>query len=343
MPLELFLNRRSDFGSGTNKCPICGSGVITVWHQGLSFQYQIAGHKESWKYDVLDCADCGLGYISPIPPSHILSSVYGCDYHCYGKPIGGSISPMKALVGKWRFDGFDKVQVSSLFSRINRSTAIAVEWASGSNITYTLGIPLQLTKNASILDFGYGTGGWLTAMQELAYSNLFGYDIAVNKYEDQRLTRQGITLFKGNLKCLQNSGVLFDLIRLEHVLEHLPDPVSTLSALRQLLNPNGVIVMTFPSRSNIASRKGGLRNVLLELPRHLFHYTETSAIRLLENSDFKDVSVKKIPVGQVFFRTFFPSLPKSLNNALARACNPIYSTLCRAMGDADFLSVLAKH
>ena len=72
----------------------------------------------------------------------------------------------------------------------------------------------------------------------------------------------------------------FHAISLTHVIEHLPDPVSTLKILSGLLEPDGLIFVTAPGRPKDWSPEQGLGPWLdysyLHVPAHITYFSETS-------------------------------------------------------------------
>jgi len=73
---------------------------------------------------------------------------------------------------------------------------------------------------------------------------------------------------------------MLDVIVLLDVIEHLPDPQSTLTLCRQHLNPGGVIVITTGDFSSLYARMAGPRWRLMTPPQHLWFFTPESIQRL---------------------------------------------------------------
>ena len=91
----------------------------------------------------------------------------------------------------------------------------------------------------------------------------------------------------------------FDVIRLEHVLEHLPQPVPTLKLLRRLLVPGGWLVLTVPSILPWREREDLDRSpdrAHLQIPVHLAHHSEMSLLQLLEEAELSVVALKATKV-----------------------------------------------
>jgi SAM-dependent methyltransferase len=86
----------------------------------------------------------------------------------------------------------------------------------------------------------------------------------------------------------------FDVVHLNHVLEHLCDPVGAITEIFRLLRPGGLFYCEVPRQSNIQTvlsnilNKGDLGAVYL--PEHLYLFDKTSLTTLLQQSGFEVLS-----------------------------------------------------
>ena len=103
---------------------------------------------------------------------------------------------------------------------------------------------LPLRNDIAILDFGCGNGETLKIFSQLYdRSMLYGYDIS--DINARRL--KSIIGFKELFLCTPEEIPLrFDLITLIHSLEHVIDPVSTISALTDRLADGGYLFIQVP-------------------------------------------------------------------------------------------------
>lgn len=79
-------------------------------------------------------------------------------------------------------------------------------------------------------------------------------------------------------------GSACDLVTLIHSLEHVPDPVATLRAVTTCLRPGGVVFIEVPhaGSAELLTRHG--RELILQLPAHLYHFTPTTLRRVVERA-----------------------------------------------------------
>jgi SAM-dependent methyltransferase len=244
--------------------------------------------------EVKICGDCGLGFLDPGLSEAEIRSLYSEEYAYYGDDCRSSPSRMDRW--KYRIAGWRHARLvrRGIASSVMAAVAAVAERATGKTITYSLGVPLALGRGARILDYGCGSGEWLLHLASLGFDRLWGADIAANRGFQERLAKAGITAV-GTEELRELPEGSFDAIRLEHVLEHLPQPVPVLADLRRLLSPGGWLVLTIPSilpwrdRSDLDSSPD---RAFLQIPMHLAHHSEASLRQLLQEAGFDVVSWK---------------------------------------------------
>lgn len=95
-----------------------------------------------------------------------------------------------------------------------------------------------------VLDVGCGNGPTLRVLSESAPSwALYGHEISDASEPALRVIPGFRHLYSGELRDLPGG---FDLIVLSHALEHMPDPVLGLAALREKLTPTGYLFVQVP-------------------------------------------------------------------------------------------------
>jgi len=84
----------------------------------------------------------------------------------------------------------------------------------------------------------------------------------------------------------------FDLIIIWHVLEHLPDPVSSLQRAHHLLTEQGNLCISVPNRSSFQARLTQCCWFHLDVPRHLFHFTREGLQQMLMAQGYEVTAVR---------------------------------------------------
>ena len=112
-------------------------------------------------------------------------------------------------------------------------------------------------KPLKVLDCGVGDGAFSAALASICCErlDLYGVDLspAMLKAARHTFADAGVdaTLRVACADRLPFEDGAFDIIATAHMLEHLPDPVATLSELRRVLKPGGIIVATMTRRSRL--------------------------------------------------------------------------------------------
>ena len=109
--------------------------------------------------------------------------------------------------------------------------------------------PLNLAKDATILDLGCGPGYFLDEMKERGYTNLVGVTLSPG---DQELCRsKGHTIKGYDLSFLPQQDGYYDesvdFIFLRHALEHSPYPIFSLMEYNRILKQGSKIYIEVPA------------------------------------------------------------------------------------------------
>ena len=148
---------------------------------------------------------------------------------------------------------------------------------------------LRWVPQGKLLDVGCGAGHWMLLMRELGW-NVQGVDFDEASVSLARA--QGLKIHQGSLEEQNLGGDHFDAVMLNHVIEHVVDPVRTLIECARILKPGGRLIMATPNSSALAHRifKQYWRG--LEPPRHLHLFNPVSMRKLLDQIGFKKASLR---------------------------------------------------
>jgi SAM-dependent methyltransferase len=92
-----------------------------------------------------------------------------------------------------------------------------------------------------------------------------------------------------HLNILDKSS--FDVITMWHVLEHVSDLNNRIEQLRNLLKPQGTLIIAVPNCGSYDAKKYGKFWAGYDLPRHLYHFTKSDVKLLLEKHGFSIVNI----------------------------------------------------
>jgi SAM-dependent methyltransferase len=94
----------------------------------------------------------------------------------------------------------------------------------------------------------------------------------------------------------------FDLVYMEHVLEHLPHPEEIIPQLSTLLRENGVLVISVPNQKSWMARLYGIYWDWTSPPLHL-HYFDSHNLQLLARES--GLKTKLSWTGEYYFRSIY--------------------------------------
>lgn len=237
------------------QCILCGSDDIST---DAKFRKLLALEDP---FDVQRCRQCGLGWLSPRPTQEAFGKFYAYESYFEGQDAVESYSD----VARERANHFRK--------RLEKIAQLAPGGV-----------------NARLLDIGSATGEFVYEAVQLGFA-AEGMEISEGARR-QAKSRYGIDLLEGPLISLK-SGPGYDVIHMNHVLEHLQNPLETLELCNSMLNPGGLLVIEVPQQfeNDVERLKYFFR---LSKPvfnkyslHHLYYFTPATLSALLERSGYR--------------------------------------------------------
>jgi 2-polyprenyl-3-methyl-5-hydroxy-6-metoxy-1,4-benzoquinol methylase len=238
-------------------CKICGNIHNNQLHRAKE---RLLGLLDEFAY--LECANCYCLQIVETPSN--LSRYYPTEYYSFRNPkFGLRLNPivyfLKRSLLRHYLHKFDAIgAILSLF------LPHPFPWMK----------PDLLNFNSSVLDIGCGSGRKILSMQRSGFKNLTGIDPFLEKDIQNDVN---IKILKRDL--FEMTGQ-FDFIMLHHAFEHMDHPEKVLAKIRELLKPNGNVLIRIPVANCFAWRTYRTNWFALDAPRHLFLHT-THSIQLL--------------------------------------------------------------
>ena len=196
----------------------------------------------------------------------------------------------------------------------------------------------------SLLDIGCGNGNFLSLAAEVGWK-VSGVDPDPKALNIAR--SHGYEVFQGGIEQLHGSNELFDVITMNHVIEHVHDPVDFVRSAYRLLKPGGILFIDTPNIESTGAKIYGKNWRGLEAPRHLVLFSKIGLSDILTNNGFSRVSffprqeVRK----DIALKSFRIKLGKSPYDNTVRRLPPLLflrNILPRAPYREEFLTVLAR-
>jgi SAM-dependent methyltransferase len=138
-----------------------------------------------------------------------------------------------------------------------------------------------------LLDVGAGNGAFLRRMRDLGW-DVMGHE--TDPVAAEVVRRAGIPCAEGPLDGAE-LGASFDAITMHHVIEHVHDPVHTLSTCRRLLEKGGTLWIATPNAESLGYRRFGGNWGGLECPRHLVVFSRRGLEVALRRAGYGDANV----------------------------------------------------
>ena len=137
----------------------------------------------------------------------------------------------------------------------------------------------RLKPMGDLLDFGCGTGYLLKYLSSKKY-NVEGIEF------DKRAIRiaknvHGLAVYS------KWKNKKYDIILINHVLEHLPNPKNELEIIKSHLKEDGIIVVRIPNINSRQFKIFGGKWFHLDAPRHLNHFYKGSFYAIAKSAGLK--------------------------------------------------------
>ncbi|WP_207388086.1 class I SAM-dependent methyltransferase [Hylemonella gracilis] len=142
-----------------------------------------------------------------------------------------------------------------------------------------------------VLDIGSGSCLSLLELRQLGVEP-FGVEADPNVAVIAQ--RYGLNVHIGSIHDDPFPGQVFDLITLNQVIEHVPDPAALLRVVRDRLAPGGRIVLSFPNVSSWQRRLSGTRWINWHAPYHQHHFSRRSFALLARQQGYEVVNARSI-------------------------------------------------
>lgn len=239
-------------------CRICGhSGEAEIF----KVREMMFGSQEL--FDYIQCSACGCLQIAEIPKD--VGKYYGGGYY--------SLSPAQLPARGGLSNILDKIQIQARIKRLG----ILGDVVNGIIREPDIATWIKYSKcgvNSRILDIGCGNGRLLLRLWSLGFKNLEGIDPYLDGDIDYG---NGVVVRKRDIHAVTDN---YDLVMMHHSLEHVRDPVSTLTAAAAVMNPGACLLIRVPLVDSEAWDIYRENWVQLDAPRHL-HLLTRKAVDIL--------------------------------------------------------------
>ncbi len=227
-------------------------------------------------FTVFRCRACSLAFAWPQVSEETSRKIYGDSYYeSWGIEEDPTVREMKKLTFGLRLRALEKI------------------------------IP-----PGRILDVGCATGFFLEAAAERGWE---AHGVEINPFAVEQARKQfGNRVIESTVEDAAFGQSSFDAIAMSDVLEHVPDPLATLSRANDLLRPGGLLAITTPNIASITARLLGRRWPHLKT-EHQFYFSPRSLSPLLTRAGFSVISqrsaVKALSLNYIYAQRTVSRVP----------------------------------
>jgi SAM-dependent methyltransferase len=232
-------------------CNICNGATTPI-----QVKEQMLGMGEYFQY--YQCKECGHTHLDDLPAD--LGKYYNTkEYYSFNNNNS--------------FEDQRRKSIKTILRNISLSLHLKNGIGYSAALRAFLSIKKNIPKGSRVLDYGCGAGHFVKELNSIGYNNARGFD----PFLPEDIYLNNVLYLTNNLSLLNTSG--WDIITLNHVFEHLLNPVKELSQLKELLTPGGKLLLRFPVIDSYAFEKYRENWVQFDAPRHINLFTRKS-IRL---------------------------------------------------------------
>ncbi|MCH7909048.1 MAG: class I SAM-dependent methyltransferase [Candidatus Hydrogenedentes bacterium] len=225
-------------------CNLCGAsdyGVVTTEND----------------FEVRECHDCGLVYVSPQPQSGELEKFYA------------------GLYAESDADATSESSLGYVERHIRRIVA------------------RRCPHSGALLEIGCGRGGFLLAMRDTPFE-LSAIELDARAAAYAREAVPGVPIQESTIEAATVPEASQDAVVAIAVLEHVKDPRAVLRTMSAWLKPEGVLIVQVPRVTPFLKAKRWLPGIPIyfEAPRHLFDFSPDTLHRYFAELGYGDIRVE---------------------------------------------------
>lgn len=269
------------------RCAVCGSAGIPLYNNQRDRLFGAPGYWSSRR-----CLNpkCGLIWLDPMPLESEIHKAYS-NYYTHQ-----DIITRKTLIRRIyqamsegylaHFYGFNKQECSKWKKALGMLLLLFPGRRSEQNLKVMY---LHNHQKGRLLEIGCGSGTTLNYFQEMGWE-VEGVDFDPEAVEVAKM--KGITVYQGTLEDQRYSYNTFDVITMNHLIEHVFDPVKLLHECHRILKPGGQLVIVTPNSESWGHKKFKSNWRGLEPPRHLNIFTPLSLFNITQRVGFRNTRVQ---------------------------------------------------
>jgi 2-polyprenyl-3-methyl-5-hydroxy-6-metoxy-1,4-benzoquinol methylase len=264
-------------------CYLCGTEGYVIYRD---LHDKIFGAPGKWDLKKCRNPECELIWLDPMPTESDLHKVYETYYtHQVNGSSANNVGKRNLLLRPFhlvlKFGHKLLVHITGMDQALSQAQ---LDLSS-----------MYLTSNriGSLLDIGCGNGVFLDRMRSLGW-NVQGVEV------DQKAASVAekvfnIPVFVGTLEAASHSSESLDAITMNHVIEHVHDPIALLQECARILKPGGYLIVVTPNARSLGHVRFGQYWRGLEPPRHLHLFSQSTLQGSAHKAGFRNIETWTTP------------------------------------------------
>jgi len=271
-----------------DSCPICESSERELFLGNL---VDNAFHVAPGKWNLYQCQHCKSAYLNPRPDRASIHRAYG-TYYTHETSSREALTYNLSLLKKL------KRQLVNGYYNYHHGTAMEPSIRLGAwlllfypNFRKRVNAQFRYLEKPKpgqkLLDVGCGNGDYLMLAASAGWK-VKGVEPDLKALEVAR--SRGLEVMQGSIDEVAQTGELFDVITMSHVIEHVHDPVSFVKFAYKCLKPGGILYIDTPNIESFCAKRFGKSWRGIESPRHLVLFSGLGLRSALKKFGFSNIA-----------------------------------------------------
>jgi len=254
-----------------NNCKLCKNNSFKFLFEISDKSLRIPGN-----FKLNKCRNCGVLFLNPQPSKKELKKYYPKEKYYSLKSIETKENSQKTRLKIFLYDLYFGVRKNLLLKFFFSAIKFSVRGT-------------KIMERKKLLDIGSGSGQFLYDMKQLG---MVVYGVEPSKFDEKGSKENGLNIKKSSLKKGIFKKDSFDIITINHVLEHTDNPLRTIKEIFRILKKKGTLIIGVPNYNSLAYSLFGKNWYQLDVPRHLFNFSGKNLMKILEKEGFKVEKVR---------------------------------------------------
>lgn len=269
-------------------CPLCASEGRLRYEKLRDPLFGVPGMWAS-----MDCPKCHFVWLHPRPVPSAIGSLYK-NYFTHDPvtraPVTCGLRQKVRDTILAAHMNYGEIAISPLGRKMGK----ILSWVGPLKERVEMGVMnLPGQKKGVLLDIGCGSGEYLSRMGKLGWEVL-GIEPDGQAAEAAR-KGHGLDVIQGTTEGIDLPDHHVDAITMNHVIEHVHDPLKTLGECSRLLKAGGRFVVVTPNAESLGNRIFKKSCLNLDPPRHLYLFSPDSLRACVERAGLRVIALRTLP------------------------------------------------